>query len=895
MQLHVIKSLFKKEFVGYFSSPTGYVFITLFVFLSGLAAFWLPGFFDRNLANLDQLNGWFPFLLLLIIPAITMSSWASERQEGTDELLLTLPASDLELVLGKYLGCVAIYAVCLLFAAGHSLVLTFLGRPDLGLTLATYLGYFLAGAALCGVGLAASSLSSSPTISYIASVVVCGTLILIDLLWRLAPESLAGKLAEAIALPGRLEAMNRGVVALSDVVYFAGVAALGVGTCVAVIASRRRSGARRGLSALLHFPLRGLSLIAALGAGVILLDRLAVRVDATAERLWSLSPETRKVVRELPTDRSMVVSAFVSPRVPQAFVQQKESLLGLLREIESASSGRVLTRVVNTEPNTEAARDAERTYNILPRAVPGDELGQTVPLFLGVAVSGGGGGPASVIEFLDRGLSPEYELARALRSASTATRKRIGVLDTPAGLFGSFNFQTMQSIPDWPIVTELRKQYDVVRVSARADIAADIEVLLVPQPSSLSQEELDRVVAYLRAGRPAIVFEDPMPLTNPTMATAEPEPPRNPMGGPPPGPKANLAALWETLGAKVNSQAVVWDTVNPHPQLRGTPEEFIFAARGAWKGGLPPFNEESPISAGLQEVVLLFAGRIERVDAPAAPTPAPTAEGQPAPTPTPTEFVTLVRSGPTSGEVPYAGLLQRGAFGVTGLNPNRRPNRTNQQQPLVAKLRGGTHKVNALLIGDLDIISPTFFEIRQTGATGLEFDNVTFILNAVDVLAGDESLVDLRKKRRQFRTLERLEDRRRLEDQTTQTAIENAETEAAQLLDEARKRFEDRVKAIEQRTDLDDTTKRIMAESVRTSEQRRLDAQSRAIDDLKRQKIEDARLKTNQEIEQLQMAIRVAAVTLPPVPALLVGLGVMVRRRQRERASVLSRENVNKS
>ena len=337
---------------------------------------------------------------------------------------------------------------------------------------------------------------------------------------------------------------------------------------------------------------------------------------------------------------------------------------------------------------------------------------------------------------------------------------------------------------------------------------------------------------------------------------------------------------------------VIWDATNPHPQLRGTPEEFIFAARGAWKGGSPAFNDDHAISGGLQECVLLFAGKIERV-----PPAAPTAEaGQPAPAaPTPTDFTTLIRSGPASGEVAYAGLLQRGPFGTSGLNPNRRPARTNQQQPLAARLTGGAAKVNALLVGDLDLISPTFFEIRQSGAAGLEFDNVTFILNAVDVLAGDESLVDLRKKRRQFRTLERLEERRREEEQLTQTAIDNAEAEANQLLEDARKRFDDRIKEIESRTDVDENTKRVMVESVRQAEQRKLDTQSRAIEDQKRRKIEDARLVTNQQIDRLQTAIRVAAVTIPPVPALLVGLAVLVRRRQRERASLVAREEPAKN
>jgi ABC-2 type transport system permease protein len=104
MKFNVLSAIFKRDFVSYFSNPTGYVFICVFVVLSALATFW----------PLDQLSRWLPFIMLVFIPAITMSSWAEERRQGTDELLLTIPASDFDVVLGKYLAGVAIWTVSLL-------------------------------------------------------------------------------------------------------------------------------------------------------------------------------------------------------------------------------------------------------------------------------------------------------------------------------------------------------------------------------------------------------------------------------------------------------------------------------------------------------------------------------------------------------------------------------------------------------------------------------------------------------------------------------------------------------------------------------------------------------------------------------------------------------------
>ncbi|HYC99622.1 MAG TPA: hypothetical protein VEB22_00215, partial [Phycisphaerales bacterium] len=286
--------------------------------------------------------------------------------------------------------------------------------------------------------------------------------------------------------------------------------------------------------------------------------------------------------------------------------------------------------------------------------------------------------------------------------------------------------------------------------------------------------------------------------------------------------------------------------------------------------------QDSAITSGLQDVVLLFGGRIERLEPKAVTAPA----GQPAQPPSRPEFKTLIRSGPTSGSMAYAGILNRSMFGGSTLNPNRQPTRVGSSQSMAAHITGGDKKLNVVLVSDLDMVSDLFFAMRENGALDMEFDNVPFVLNAVDELIGDRSLVDLRKRRRTFRTLERIDARRQQEAEEMLKAEAAAREDAQARLNEAQARLDQRVREVEQRTDLDAQSKEIMMGSVQNAEQARIAAQTVVIEQQRTRKIEDARLASKKNIDRIESGVRIAAVALPPVPALLTGLAVMVRRRR---------------
>ena len=342
---HVTKAIVRRELAGYFSTPTGYVFISLFVFLSALAAFWQDRFFANNLANLDQLNRFFPYLLVFFIPAISMSLWADERRQGTEELLLTLPTSDAQVVLGKYLAGVTIYTVSLLFSLSHVVVLRWLGKPDPGLMLATYAGYWLAGAALLAVAMLASMLTDNLTVAFILGGLFCAALVFLDQAGAIVSGA-AQRLAESLSAVEQLRDPVSGAFSLNALVYFGGIAVAALYLNTALLARRRWPTGPEAPRFGMHYALRALALAAAAASLTILAAHARIRWDTTSERIHSLSPETVALLKKLDPKQPVFIYAYFSPEAPRSYLDARNGLVGMLREFEAVGGEAVHARVI---------------------------------------------------------------------------------------------------------------------------------------------------------------------------------------------------------------------------------------------------------------------------------------------------------------------------------------------------------------------------------------------------------------------------------------------------------------------------------------------------------------------------------------------------------------------
>jgi ABC-2 type transport system permease protein len=891
---NVVRAIARRDLRMYFQNPTGYVFITLFIFLSAAAAFWQDRFFLNNLANLDSLNAVFPYLLVFFVPALTMSVWAEEKKLGTDELLLTLPATDLEVVLGKYLAVLGIYTVALVLSFSHVVVLLFLGSPDLGLMFANYLGFWLAGAALIAVGMLASQLTANVTIAFILGALFCAIGVFLEPMAKIVGEA-AARLIEPLGVFPHFEDFAQGVVSLVGLLYF--LAAGGFFLYLNVLLTNRRHWPREseGLRMSTHHIIRAVSISVIAVSALALLGRLGLRLDTTAERLHSLSRETKRLLGEIDAARPVFVQAYVSPTVPEPYVQTRANVVGLLKEMASASGSKVQVFIHDTEPFSDEAREAREKFGIQPRQVPnleGARAGFT-DVFLGLAFTCGA--EEQVIEFFDRGLPAEYEIARSIRVVANTERKKVGVVTTQLRLFGGLDFNTMQSTPSWSVVEELKKQYEVVQVNPRAAIVEKVDGLLVLLASSLAQEEMDNVLAAIQGGTPALILDDPLPIVNLGLAPSEePGAGMNPFmrqGQPPPEPKGDISAFLGALGFSWDPAMIVWDSYNPHPDLAHLPPEVVFLGRGNQNPEV--FNLGRPETSALEQVVLLYPGHVE----------SGSREG--------TTYSPLLQSGQFSGRFPYFQLVQRSFLGAS-LNRNlpHRPDpmiytvaaevqetpktETKGEEPPTKEEEGEASEteterpLHAIFVADVDFVSEQFFEIRKLGPGNLNFDNVTFFLNAMDTLVRDESFVALRNRRVRHRTLARVEAQ-------TQTFIEQrtkeeqgAEQKAQDALAAAQRRLDERVGEVQNRDDLDAQTKQIMARNLQEVENRKLDVLKANIESEKEAEIRASQERMETQIRRIQSGIRTLAVLLPPIPVFLLGVYIFVRRQRRAREGALA-------
>jgi ABC-2 type transport system permease protein len=218
-------AILRRELGNYFSTPVAYVFIVIFLVLAGVFTFYLGGLYERGQADLQPFFTFHPWLYLFLIPALSMRLWAEERKAGTIELLMTLPVSIGEAVLGKFLAAWLFTGIALALTFPIWITINYLGNPDNPVILLSYIGSFLMAGAYLAVGACVSAFTRNQVIAFVISFVICLVFVLagfpmvMDVFKGWAPQALVNAIS-SMSFLAHFESITKGVIDLRDLIFF---------------------------------------------------------------------------------------------------------------------------------------------------------------------------------------------------------------------------------------------------------------------------------------------------------------------------------------------------------------------------------------------------------------------------------------------------------------------------------------------------------------------------------------------------------------------------------------------------------------------------------------------------------------------------------------------------
>jgi gliding motility-associated transport system permease protein len=242
--LRHILTIAKREVAGYFASPVAYVFMVIFLLLTGFLSFMVSGFFERGQANLLPFFAWHPWLYLFLVPAVGMRMWSEERRLGTIELLLTMPITPWQAIVGKFLASWLVLTLALVLTFPIVITVNYLGHPDNGVILASYAGSLLLSGAYLSVSAMTSAMTRNQVVSFIISLVICLFLILAgwppvtNLLTQWASPWFVEGIA-AFSVMTHFDSIQKGVIDSRDVLFFLSVIAFCLFTTSVIIRAHR--------------------------------------------------------------------------------------------------------------------------------------------------------------------------------------------------------------------------------------------------------------------------------------------------------------------------------------------------------------------------------------------------------------------------------------------------------------------------------------------------------------------------------------------------------------------------------------------------------------------------------------------------------------------------------
>ena len=855
-----IKAVFKREFKAYFDSPVAYVFLTAFLVLAGFLTFGVAMFFERRQADLTPFFFWHPWVYLLLVPAATMGVWADERRNGTAELLLTLPVTITEVLVGKFLAAWSFVGIGLALTFPVALTAGYLGSPDWGAVFCGYLGSLLLSGAAVAIGVFASTLSRSSVVGFVVSLALVFLLLIIGfdpVIGAVAAWGVPTAITDSVAscsLLSHFEAMRKGVVDFADIGYYFAMMVFMLAAAKTVTDGRR--GASKGVV--------GLVLVGAIAASsVVILANLPLRCDMTAENLYTLSKGSKAVLGQLTEDVTLkyYVSSS-SAEMPMALKTYAQQVGNLLKEYERAGGGRLVVEEYDPKPDSDAEEWAQR-YGVEPQT-GGNPFGQGI-YFGVVAVCGDREETLGV-------LSPrtestlEYDLTRLVTRVAWPERPVVGVMTSlPDVLGGQMNPMMMQMgqrpPQGWAAFSELAKDYDVRAVEPDAEkIDDDIKTLVVLHAKNLSDKALYAIDQFVLRGGKLVACVDPFSIKDMQSSRSQQNPMMGQMGGD--GP-STLGKLFDAWGVKFEEGKISCDLEaatklnNGQGGVESNPAFLSLGTANMDKGDL--------IVADLTNVMFPFAGAFtfEKKDMDISFEPVITTSKDNSCS---TDKMAMQYGGmkdmvPDGKERILAARLS-GTFKTAF---PKGPDGTNDVSKALAEGKG-----NVLLFADSDFLADDFCVRMMRTPFGsipqLINENLTLFSNAMEQFAGREELIGVRSRGASDRPF---------------TVVNELEAEATKKWQAREAAFQEELQQTQQRLSALQKEKKGGERFILSKEQQDEIVKLRKSQAETRKQLKNVRKELTADIDSLGLRLKIINIALVPVLVVLFGLlrGYLRRKR----------------
>lgn len=723
----------KNELIRYFISPLAYVYLVAFLLLNGSFAIYFGNFFDRGQASLLPMFSYQPWLYLLFLPGISMRLWSEEFRTKTVVQIMTMPVSTANLVWGKFLASWIFSGLALLLTFPFWITVNLLGDPDNAVIAVSYIGSWILAGCMLAISQTMSALTKNQVIALVLAVIANLLFMLSGLEYVLAffrlfaPLSIVDMIA-SFSFETHFFTISRGLIEARDIIFFASIILLFNFTTIIVVSFRTA-----GTAAFLKATGRNyyLSVFLLLLLGFIGLNLIAnnltraVQYDFTEEKIFTLTDATRKILKNLP--EPITVKLYYTNELGRrnpAFRLMFDQARIMLKQYAALSDGKLNYAIYNPEP---FSKTEDHAISRGLKAIPLIDINQ--PAYFGLTVSNSVDN-FSVMPFLalERQNLLEQDLTETIYQLHHQ-KKTIGIIST-LPVFDTViqNVATTR----WEIINQLEKFYNVKSLSKAEDISDELDALVIIHPRDFTQDMIEAIRNYSYAGGKVMVFADVATDASRIFAPATEEFKSSDFGG-----------LDKDWGFKFNSNVVIADLDNSLTVRLGKDSANPNYTQDLLQFYIPynDINHMMPETKNLKQFLVSSASALSPEDSQDI------------------LFLPLLKSSINSAVV-SADWAQK-SFDLNRLLRNFK--KDNYTKIIAAHIisKSPQRPFEVIAVADTDMLYDNFWAKTLTMQDGNLiipiFDNANFVLNSLDILTGENDLIELRGKSAKDRKFEGIE------------------------------------------------------------------------------------------------------------------------------------------